>query len=676
MAQKADYCLKYVKAKLTYGKYKPKLLRNKKFPDILNPEAMDFFVESTHKKYEQRFKKYFGREIKGIFTDEPSFYYGVWESDELPFYNELPEEYLSLTGNNFFDDYSDYYMQKGAPDFLRDCYKLLSDRMYISFTKKIADWCQRNNLYMTGHLMNDDLPTSSVQSNGNILHQLSGFSLPAVDDICSNSLSTSLLATFSVIQYASSGKDGAGAELFALGPCDMTFAKMRMMIWYSALFGVNHYFLAIAHLDVRGNAYRKYYFNNFSPDNPCSFAYRELGEEAKKAAGFARKLYIPDIYVRYPSELASYELFSDKTVNRRFGELLTALRKNQIQYMLIDDETDFDIPVIEFTPNGFSFVGTEYTEISTLIDNVKKKNLYTLPDGTLTDGIMVRRYADGKEVILNLTDNITKLNDTKGNEIILNPYEAKTPGQNDTAYKCLVQSSIKDITYEDINIVSATFDETGIYEFTVAESIELRLAKRTYPEDIDIWLDEMPVDACDNSLLLPQGFNSLYKQTKKIVLNAGKHKLIYKSKIKAFYKYLPEIMFVGDFYSKGNVFEKKSADSTISRYGRWMFKFGAELPTDKSLAISIENMDKPASLYADGHFVGTQIGYPYIWNIPTEYLGKKVQFTLKSASDLSNIFGDTSAIEKLDGTPGWCTGYTPAFQKAMPDIKVKILEII
>ena len=101
MAQKADYCLKYVKAKLTYGKYKPKLCRNKNFPDILNPEAMDFFVESTHKKYEQNFKQYFGKEIKGIFTDEPSFYYGVWEEDELPFYNELPEEYLSLKATTF-----------------------------------------------------------------------------------------------------------------------------------------------------------------------------------------------------------------------------------------------------------------------------------------------------------------------------------------------------------------------------------------------------------------------------------------------------------------------------------------------------------------------------------------------------------------------------------------------
>ncbi len=677
MAETPDFCLKYVKATLACGRYEPKLLKNDKFPDILNPQAMDFFVESTHKKYEVKFKKYFGKEIKGIFTDEPSFYYGVWEEDELPFYKEMPEEYTSLTGRSFYDDYNDYYMHIGAKDLIKDCYRLLSDRMYVSFTKKISDWCEKNNLYMTGHLMNDALPTNSVRSNGNLLKQLSGFSLPAVDDIFSDSLSTSLIASFSAVQYASLNKDGAGAELFALGPCDMTFSKMRMMLWYAALFGVNHYFLAIAHLDVRGNAYRKFYFNNFSPDNPCSFAYKEFGEEAKKAAEFARKEYTPDVYVRFPNDLASYELFTDKTVDKRFGDMLVSLKQKQIQYMLINDEKGLNKPVIEITSNGFSVDGRECSDIYEVIKNFKKENLYTLSDGTLTDDIMVRRYSDGTDVILNLTDKVINITDSKGKAINLEPYAVKITKKKEAKYRCLAQKMLKDVSFEDNNIVAATFDETGIYEFTVNESVEVRIAKRTYPEDIDIWLEEMPVNACEDSVLLPDGFNKLYKQTQKIVLKSGNHKLIYKNKTKNFYKYLPEIIFVGDFFTLGNVFVNKLTDkSNVSRYGKWIFKFGAELPLEKKLAIAVEDFDKPIDLYADGQLVGTQIGYPYIWNIPNKYLGKKVHFTLESASDLSNIFGDTSAIEKLDGTPSWCSGYTPRFQKGIADIEVKILEKI
>ncbi len=677
MAENSDFCLKYIKAEFVNGKYEPKLIKNEKYPDILNPVAMDFFIEITHKKYEEKFKKYFGKEIRGIFTDEPSFYYGVWEADELPYYREMPEDYLSATGRDFGDDYNDYYSQKGAPDFLRDCYRLLSHRMYASFTQKISAWCSRNNLYMTGHLMNDALPTGAVQSNGNLLKQLSGFSLPAVDDIFSNSLSRSLLSSFSVIQYASYDKDGAGAELFALGPCDISFSKMCMMLWYASLFGVNHYFLAIAHLDVRGNAYRKFYFNNFSPDNPCSFAYGQFGEEAKKAAIFARKEYTPEVYVRYPSDAASYELFADRSIDKRFGELLEALKRNQLQYMLLGDEADSEKPIIEVTGNGFSLNGTDYADVQSLLSNFSNKNLYTLPDGTLTDDIMVRVYADGTCVILNLTERVINLKNTGGREIILEPYAVKIEGNKEEKYRCLLQTNPEEILFPENNIVAATFDEEGVYEFDLAEDLEVIIALRNYPEDVIIWLDEKPLNACNKSNLLPAGFNGLYKQTQNTVLERGRHKLIYKNTTKNFYKYLPEIMFIGDFYCKGNVFATKNAENgNVSRYGKWLFRFNAHIPADKKLAISIEGTDKPMQLYAGEEPIGTRIVYPYVWNIPSEYFGQNVQFTLESASDLSNIFGDISAIEKIDGTPGWCSGFTPVYQKKIPEIKVNVLEII
>lgn len=671
------FCLKYIKANLAGGVYVPKLMTNEKYPDILNPDAMDFFIDSTHIKYEERFKKYFGREIRGIFTDEPSFYYGVWEDDELPFYDGMPGDYFTLTGRSFYEDYDAFYSNRGAYEFIKDCYKLLSDRMYMSFTKRIGDWCERNNLYMTGHLMNDALPVNSVRSNGNVLKQLSGFSLPAVDDIFSDSLSVSLLSTFSVIQYASFGKDGAGAELFALGPCDMSFSKMRMMLWYATLFGVNHYFLAIAHLDVRGNAYRKYYFNDFSPDNPCSFAYRELGEEAKKAAYYAKREYNPEVYVRFPGELASYELFGDKKTDRRFGELLSVLKKNQIQYMLINDETDLSKPVIEITENGFSSAGTAYDDVHKLIGNFKKENLYTLPDGSLSDEMMVRSYADGTDVILNLTDRAMILNSASGRVINLEPYEVRITSEPDREYRCLFCGDVKNIVFKDSNIAAATFDETGVYEFAADEDIEVIIAKREYPDNIEILLDDVPVNACDNSVCLPEGFNKLYRQTGRILLKKGDHRLSVKGGIRVFYKYLPEILLSGDFYTFGNVLGKKNdPGSNISRYGKLTAVFVAELPRDKKPVIALEGTDKPVALYADGKLTGIRTGYPYVWELPEEYQGKTVRFTLESASDLSCIFGDTSAIEKLDGTPSWCAGFVPAYRKEMSDIRYKILEII
>ena len=333
-------------------------------------------------------------------------------------------------------------------------------------------------------------------------------------------------------------------------------------------------------------------------------------------------------------------------------------------------------PVVEIVENGFLAEGTEYAEVSMLSGMFKKENKYTLSDGTLSDSIMIRSYADGTDVLLNLTDKEISLCTAEGTVIGLAPYGLKITSETEKEYKCLLQKDVKEVCFEDDNIVAATFDKDGIYEFEISGTVEVTIAKRAYPQHIDITLDDSPIDACDDSVLLPDGFNRLYKQTKKIVLTSGKHKLACTDGIKVFYKYLPEIMFVGDIYICGNKISNSRDNCDTSRFGKWTFGFDMELPSEKQLAIAVDGLDKPSMLYADGNPLGICAVYPYIWNIPKEYLGDKVRFELRSASDLSNIFGDTFALEKLDGTPGWCSGYTPEFQKKMPDVKVSMLEII
>ncbi|MCK4300733.1 MAG: beta-galactosidase, partial [Planctomycetes bacterium] len=44
--------------------------------DLLNGKAVDAFIGATHKQYERRLKRYFGKSVKGIFTDEPSALHG------------------------------------------------------------------------------------------------------------------------------------------------------------------------------------------------------------------------------------------------------------------------------------------------------------------------------------------------------------------------------------------------------------------------------------------------------------------------------------------------------------------------------------------------------------------------------------------------------------------------
>ena len=82
------------------------------------------------------------------------------------------------------------------------------------------------------------------------------FSLPGIDDIYTSFSSHDEMAILGAAEYAS-GENGAMAELFALGPVDMSYAKKRCMLYLAAAFKINHYFLAISHMDMRGNLLMK-----------------------------------------------------------------------------------------------------------------------------------------------------------------------------------------------------------------------------------------------------------------------------------------------------------------------------------------------------------------------------------------------------------------------------------
>ena len=96
---------------------------------------------------------------------------------------------------------------------------------------------------------------------------MSSFSLPGIDDIYTSFSSQDEMAILGAAEYAS-GENGAMAELFALGPVDMSYAKKRCMIYLAAALKIDHYVLAISHMDMRGNMLVKDYFNTFSADQP------------------------------------------------------------------------------------------------------------------------------------------------------------------------------------------------------------------------------------------------------------------------------------------------------------------------------------------------------------------------------------------------------------------------
>lgn len=385
------------------GRFSCRVERNPRFPNLLRPEAVELFLELTHDRYAARLGKYFGGLIRGIFTDEPSPGYagnyietGEGESRFYPWYPGVEDDYRAASGRT---------IEEGIlPEFY---YPLIGKRFRTVFFDRIRAWCDHHKLLFTGHLNAEGIAPEANRFNGDPLLAVTGLSLPGVDEIRTLVTPESIeWLTFGTARYgAERRKNGALAELFALGPADIPPAKLRQMISLAALFGIDHYVLAISPVDFRGNAEKERWFNPFTPDQPWFRVMGELTEDAAKAAVLARKKPAPGSFaIRYPVD------GSDP------GDLLRLLICEQYPWHLIAPEEaagDEDREV--FTPSASGIrlerAGLMLDSLPALAELLHKRYPQSVtvvtPEGKKADSLLVREFADGSIAILDLTEQET-----------------------------------------------------------------------------------------------------------------------------------------------------------------------------------------------------------------------------------------------------------------------------
>jgi len=270
--------------------------------DLLSYEAMQRFIALPHGRYAQHFGEYLGTRVKGIFTDEPSFMYGRSRTGdgtfiELPYYEGLDSDHAEATGRTLRDDLARAMSGADIDGLWPIFHSLLARRFQASFFTPVREWRDEHGLLFTGHLMCETPPVNSVMANGDPLACLGSFSLPGIDEIWTHVAFDSVhWGTLPMARRATScGERGGLGELFAYGPVDMPFGKIRQMIWLSALHGITEYLLAVSPMDARGNLIKRDYFTAFTPVQTWFDKLPLLAAESARAAeiactGFARAL--------------------------------------------------------------------------------------------------------------------------------------------------------------------------------------------------------------------------------------------------------------------------------------------------------------------------------------------------------------------------------------------------
>ena len=123
------------------------------YTDLLNKEACRLFMRYTHDAYAHRLKRYYGRTIKGIFTDEPSSCYAQ-RSDSVHWTPRLPKEFARDHRYPLATALPALFFNVGPEtasfrcDFARTVLRLYVE----AFFGPIYDHCQRRGLLSIGHV--------------------------------------------------------------------------------------------------------------------------------------------------------------------------------------------------------------------------------------------------------------------------------------------------------------------------------------------------------------------------------------------------------------------------------------------------------------------------------------------------------------------------------------------
>ncbi len=619
------------------------LFGEKFFPNLLSYDAVDYFIKCTHEEYYKRFSKDFGTVIKGIFTDEPSIGY-CCQNEFIPYYDGIEEDYFAFCKRNFNED-----MRSFNESFYLNAITVISNRFRACYIDKICFWCKEHGILMTGHLMCDNEPFWTTKHNGELLKNLSHFLLPGIDDIETRLDDRTEMALLGVIEYAS-GENGAMAELFALGPCDMSYAKRRVMLYLAACHKIDHYFLAISHMDMRGNMLVKDFFSDFSTDQPDFSGMRELALDAQNAAMLAKKDYTPDVYIRYPFSVSAKHITENLDLTNLFN-LINELTYKQIQWKFIHDECPC-APIIELNENLELMLDGKKFDIS----SISTKALVTDENGEVPKGIFVRKFNDGSFVVLNLFANDGEYF-INGNKVLLNKYAVHFSSAKRNISKKEELVSSFNVSYKNDNITRTMYvNSQSNAEIYCENDTEVIFAIRA---DTEAFFNGEKIICRENSSTLPNGMKKLYKASEKKLLKKGVNIISSNND----FKYMPSVLAIGNFKCEientgictlklSKRVDTYSPKEKISDYGRVEFTTDILVPYGAK-AIELYGTELFTQIYANNILLGEKIASPYIFNIDKPLWNKRVSLKITQYSSIAPIFGDVDFWDKTVGECGW-----------------------
>ncbi|MBQ3012715.1 MAG: hypothetical protein IJD74_04155 [Clostridia bacterium] len=236
--------------------------------DTMSRKATDKFIEMTHEEYKKRCGDRLGRSIKGIFTDEPHRGHCLDNRREadgviscaMCWTDDIFEEFRRRYGYDPEPIIPELFYrpmaEKVAPIKLH--YIDLADALFLErFAKPINDWCEKNGIIFTGHVLHEDSLMNQTVPEGSLMRFYEYMGYPGIDCLSEHN------RCYWIVKQLSSaacqlGKKWLLSELYGCTGWQFNFKSHKAVGDWQALFGINLRCQHLSWYTMEGESKRDY----------------------------------------------------------------------------------------------------------------------------------------------------------------------------------------------------------------------------------------------------------------------------------------------------------------------------------------------------------------------------------------------------------------------------------
>ncbi|MFA7186343.1 MAG: glycosyl hydrolase, partial [Victivallales bacterium] len=231
--------------------------------DTLSHDAVKEFIKVTHEAYKKNISSKFGKAVPGIFTDEPNFM-STFQQEEDGIRNawtkKLPEIFKKRYGYDIMDFLPEIFMNKANSSFSKVRWNYFDCVTYLfadAFSRQIGEWCEKNDMLYTGHVLVEDTLSSQTSMVGSTMRSYEYMQAPGMD------LLTEHWRVYNTAKQVSSAANQFGAkwrltETYGCTGWDFPFAGQKALGDWQAALGINLRCQHLAWYTMQGEAKRDY----------------------------------------------------------------------------------------------------------------------------------------------------------------------------------------------------------------------------------------------------------------------------------------------------------------------------------------------------------------------------------------------------------------------------------